>query len=75
MSCMCWAKRERTRRHDRRGVAISSEDGGVQRLNVGEGIFVANGSIVSLSIGAGHQQRQEKRQEGGGHCELLSEGE
>lgn len=66
---------ERTRRHDRRGVSISSEDGGVQRLNVAEGIFVADSSIVSLGIGAGHQQRQEKRQEGGGgHCELLFEG-
>ena len=55
-------------------MAIGSEDGGVQRLNVAEGIFVADSSIISLSIGAGHQQRQEKRQEGGGgHCELLSE--
>jgi hypothetical protein len=47
--------RERTRRHDRRGVSISSEDGGVQRLNVAEGVFVADRSIVSLSIDDGCQ--------------------
>jgi len=64
---------ERTRRHDRRRVSISAEDGGVQRLNVAEGIFVANGSIVCLSIDDGCQQRQQERKEGG-HCELLLNG-
>ena len=51
-------------------MSIGSEDGGVQRLDVAEGIFVANRSIVCLSIDDGHQQRQQKGKKGG-HCELL----
>jgi hypothetical protein len=73
MSYKWGAESGRTRRHDRRRVSISSEDGGVQRLNIAEGIFVANRSIVSLSIDDGRQQRQQERKKGG-HCELLLNG-
>ena len=53
-------------------MAVSSKDGSVQRLNIAEGSFTAIRGIVSLSIGARHEQRQQKRQKGG-HIELLLE--
>jgi hypothetical protein len=61
-----------TRRQNRRGVAVGSQDGGVQWLNIAEGSITTFRSIVGLSIGAGHKQRQQKRQKGG-HIELLLE--
>jgi hypothetical protein len=65
-------RKKLTRRQNRRGVTVGPQDGSVQRLNIAEGRFTAIGSIVSLSIGARHEQRQQERQKSG-HIELLME--